>query len=270
MKRYINKAICIKWYFKRNFKKTSGTIRINMFTVIIFRWWDVWWFEYFTFIFMTNFLHQLCINFVIKCYFEILKKLFYHNKCKFRNKKDKNESSWVHFSRWSQRSALSRSHPNFFICQIELPKFRYCFIMLASYVLQVALQKSVQPIPSLCSKRSPPTCKPSSILLSPSGRATGFAAFIFQYNKMTLEWIQFFTVCKSICPLFFSRDLPLPGLVPHPLVSRSGQYSLEGRLVQKSMVSGARRSVFKLFDHVDNYFYLWNLSIFIWKKGIKE
>lgn len=56
-------------------------VRINMFTMIIFWWWDVWWFEYFTFIFLTNFLHQLCINFVIKCYFEILKKMFYHNKC---------------------------------------------------------------------------------------------------------------------------------------------------------------------------------------------
>lgn len=69
------------------------------------------------------------------------------------------------------------------------PKIRYCFIMLASYVLQAVLQTSAQPIPSLCSKRSPPTCKPSSIWLSPSGRTTGFAAFIFQCNKMTLEWM---------------------------------------------------------------------------------
>lgn len=135
---------------------------------------------------------------------------------------------------------MSRSHPNFLICQIKLPKCRYCFIMSASYFLQTALQKSTQPIPSPRSVRSPPTCKPFSIFLCPSGRTTNFTSFRFQCNKMTLGWMQCgyyqYTIfhCLQINPfiiLFSSTTPPRPAPVPHPLVSGSGQCSWEGRPV---------------------------------------
>lgn len=38
---------------------------------------------------------------------------------------------------------------------------------------------------------------------------------------------------------------------------------------EESMVCGSRKPVFEKLDHTDNYFYLWDLSIFIWKMGDK-